>query len=127
MTKDNMKLTWSHHKQQQTIGGRKENWVYPHYVLTVPDSYGKWSVGSGGLLEMIAMQPPGAGLPVEPLYYIAFGLCYRKALLALLKVRQVGKLNNRMPSDFFKNRRVYLLTGVAYMGSLLFGTRPVLV
>ncbi|EMD89340.1 hypothetical protein COCC4DRAFT_138114 [Bipolaris maydis ATCC 48331] len=26
-----------------------------------------------------------------------------------------------MPSDFFKNRRVYLLTGVAYMGSLLFG------
>ncbi|EOA82544.1 hypothetical protein ACJQWK_04416 [Exserohilum turcicum] len=26
-----------------------------------------------------------------------------------------------MPSTFFKNRRVYLLTGVAYMGSLLFG------
>jgi hypothetical protein len=27
----------------------------------------------------------------------------------------------RMPSKFFKNRRVYLLTSVAYMGSLLFG------
>ena len=26
-----------------------------------------------------------------------------------------------MPSDFFKNRRVYLLTTVAYTGSLLFG------
>ncbi|EFQ85182.1 hypothetical protein CFE70_010002 [Pyrenophora teres f. teres 0-1] len=26
-----------------------------------------------------------------------------------------------MPSQFFKNRRVYLLTSVAYMGSLLFG------
>jgi hypothetical protein len=27
-----------------------------------------------------------------------------------------------MPSAFFKNRRVYLLTAVAYMGSFLFGT-----
>jgi hypothetical protein len=26
-----------------------------------------------------------------------------------------------LPSKFFKNRRVYLLTVVAYMGSLLFG------
>jgi hypothetical protein len=26
-----------------------------------------------------------------------------------------------MVSKFFKNRRVYLLTSVAYMGSLLFG------
>lgn len=27
----------------------------------------------------------------------------------------------KMPSEFFKNRRVYLLTTVAYTGSLLFG------
>ena len=27
----------------------------------------------------------------------------------------------KMPSGFFKNRRVYLLTTVAYTGSLLFG------
>lgn len=58
---------------------------------------------------------------------LAFGLCYRKASLALLETRQVSKLNEKMPSDFFKNRRVYLLTGVAYMGSLLFGMHPVLV
>lgn len=66
MTKDNVKLTSSHHEQQQTTGGRKENWVCPH--TTVPNSYGKWSVGSGGLLQKIAMQPPGAGLLVVPLY-----------------------------------------------------------
>jgi hypothetical protein len=31
---------------------------------------------------------------------------------------------SKMPSQFFKNRRVYLLTTVAYMGSLLFGESP---
>ncbi|ATZ51809.1 Bchxt15 [Botrytis cinerea B05.10] len=30
-----------------------------------------------------------------------------------------------MPSAFFKNYRVYFLTAVAYMGSLLFAPRPI--
>jgi hypothetical protein len=30
-----------------------------------------------------------------------------------------------MAPGFFKNRRVYLLATVAYMGSLLFGTRSI--
>jgi hypothetical protein len=89
----------------------------------IPKSYRKVDLGSDRFLQVITTQCPGSILPmVPPLGVWCF---YSKTCCAPSIDRPVNPVScddiAKMPSKFFKNRRVYLLTSVAYMGSLLFG------